>query len=508
MILFESSGNLMVALGKTIIHSIWAGLLIMAILKLILAGIPDRLSRKRYNLLVASLFLLFGTVLSTFLLLYHPHMVELISPLQGKTASTLWKLEPNMIFTLCTYVYLAGMVFMLIRSLLSIRYLHTLRRSGNQVQELWLERMKNIADSLGIKRKLAFLESDQVSGPLLIGFLKPAVIVPVGMFTHLSTSQVETILIHELYHLKRLDYLVNLMQLFMEAILFYNPAIWYISERIRREREYCCDDAVVQISKDPFNYAKALVSLAEQGAKFRLAPGAGGSNRNHFTTRIGRIIKSNTMKNKRQEKVIPFLLMAASILVIVLASGFGSGFTITKQIDEIPLAEAEPLRELSPDLGPAIQDTIKKPKAQKDKPEEAEKESVREEALEEIDWDRIREDMEAASKEALEDIDWDRIREDMEAAKIDALSDLDFDVDFDMEAFKEDFELARKEMEEIDWEEIKEEMERSFSEIQIDVEELKRNMQESLKDIDWDEMHIEIENSRRDLDSPSIEKEN
>jgi beta-lactamase regulating signal transducer with metallopeptidase domain len=502
----------------------------MAILKLILAVLPDRLSRKRYNLLVASLFLLFGTVLGTFLLLYQPHMVKAIYPLQGKTASTLWKLEPNMLFTLCTYAYLAGMVFMLIRSLLSIRYLHKLRRSGNQVQELWLERMKKMADSLGIRRKLAFLESDQVSGPLLIGFLKPAVIVPVGMFTHLSTSQVETILIHELYHLKRLDYLVNLMQLFMEAILFYNPAIWYISDRIRREREYCCDDAVVQISKDPFNYAKALVSLAEQGAKFRLAPGAGGSNRNHFTTRIGRIIKSNTMKKKRQEKVMPFLLMAASILVIVLASGFGSGFSITKQIDERPLVEAEPVRKLSPDLSPAMQDTIKNPKAQKDKPEEAEKEAARKEALEEIDWDRIREDMEAARKEALEEIDWDRIREDMEAArkealeeidwdriredmeaaKIDALSDLDFDLDFDfdMEAFKEDFEQARKEMEEIDWEEIKEEMERSFSEIQIDVEELKRNMQESLKDIDWDEMHIEIENSRRDMDSPSIEKEN
>ena len=529
MTLFESSGNLIVALGKTIFHSVWAGLLILAVFRMLLVAIPERQSRRRYKLSVLFLLLLFGSVFATFLMLYKPYQLSSIPVLPGLIKSTPMTWEPNLLFTLCTYLYFAGAVFMLLRSLLSFSYLRSLRRSGQRVPDEWVKRLKSLAGSLGINRQVAFLESDKVSGPLLIGFLKPAVMVPMGMFTHLSVSQVETILIHELYHLKRLDYLVNLMQLFIEALLFYHPAVWFISDRIRREREYCCDDAVVQLSNDPLNYAKALVCLAEKGIYFRLAPGAGGSNRNHFVTRIGRIIKTNNMKKNRQEKYTSFLLMAAAILVIMLASSFGSGFSITKQMDERQMIEIEQLTPPSSDRAVAMQDTIKNPKAQKDKLEADEQEAARAEALEEIDWEEIKEEMEAARVEALEEIDWEAIKEemeaarvemeemdwdvlkeDMEAAKIDAMTDLDFDVDFDfdMEAFKENFEKARVEMEEIDWEEMKAEMERSMSEIQIDVEELKRNIQESIKDKDWDEMHIDEENSKPDKDSPSIEKEN
>jgi len=548
MTLFESSGNLIVALGKTIFHSVWAGLLILAVFRMLLVAIPERQSRRRYKLSVLFLLLLFGSVFATFLMLYKPYQLSSIPVLPGLIKSTPMTWEPNLLFTLCTYLYFAGAVFMLLRSLLSFSYLRSLRRSGQRVPDEWVKRLKSLAGSLGINRQVAFLESDKVSGPLLIGFLKPAVMVPMGMFTHLSVSQVETILIHELYHLKRLDYLVNLMQLFIEALLFYHPAVWFISDRIRREREYCCDDAVVQLSNDPLNYAKALVCLAEKGIYFRLAPGAGGSNRNHFVTRIGRIIKTNNMKKNRQEKYTSFLLMAAAILVIMLASSFGSGFSITKQMDERQMIEIEQLTPPSSDRAVAMQDTIKNPKAQKDKLEADEQEAARAEALEEIDWEEIKEEMEAARVEALEEIDWeaikeemeaarvemeemdwdvlkedmeaarremenmdwDLLKEDLEAAKIDAMTDLDFDVDFDfdMEAFKENFEKARVEMEEIDWEEMKAEMERSMSEIQIDVEELKRNIQESIKDKDWDEMHIDEENSKPDKDSPSIEKEN
>ena len=548
MTLFESSGNLIVALGKTIFHSVWAGLLILAVFRMLLVAIPERQSRRRYKLSVLFLLLLFGSVFATFLMLYKPYQLSSIPVLPGLIKSTPMTWEPNLLFTLCTYLYFAGAVFMLLRSLLSFSYLRSLRRSGQRVPDEWVKRLKSLAGSLGINRQVAFLESDKVSGPLLIGFLKPAVMVPMGMFTHLSVSQVETILIHELYHLKRLDYLVNLMQLFIEALLFYHPAVWFISDRIRREREYCCDDAVVQLSNDPLNYAKALVCLAEKGIYFRLAPGAGGSNRNHFVTRIGRIIKTNNMKKNRQEKYTSFLLMAAAILVIMLASSFGSGFSITKQMDERQMIEIEQLTPPSSDRAVAMQDTIKNPKAQKDKLEADEQEAARAEALEEIDWEEIKEEMETARAEALEEIDWeaikeemeaarvemeemdwdvlkedmeaarremenmdwDLLKEDLEAAKIDAMTDLDFDVDFDfdMEAFKENFEKARVEMEEIDWEEMKAEMERSMSEIQIDVEELKRNIQESIKDKDWDEMHIDEENSKPDKDSPSIEKEN
>lgn len=551
MILFETTGSLIIALGKTIIHSVWIGLLILAVLRMVLLAIPERHSNQRYLVSVTSLILLAAAVFATFLMLYTPgselRVLEAnsIVPnflLMETTSGS--SLEPNLLFTLCSYIYFAGMIYMALRSALSYRYIRKLKKTSKRVSSEWQETLKRISNSLGIKKEVCFLQSDQVSGPLLIGLLKPAVIVPLGMFTHLSLSQVETILIHELYHLKRLDYLVNIMQLFMEGVLFYNPAVWYISDRIRLEREHSCDDAVVQTSNDPVNYAKALVQLAEKQQYIRLAPGAGGSKRDHFMTRIRRIINRNDMKKNMQERVISLLLFAGAIMMVVVISGFSSGFSIITQVDRIPQISAQQLvpAQVLPDN--PVQDTIRNPKKQeelkegkevdwdliKEDMEAARMEAI--EAMEDIDWDVIKEDMEAARMEAIEDIDWDQIKEDMEAARMEAMEDIedidwdqiksemdsviqemdsdfdmDIDIDFDMESIRENMEDVRKEMKEIDWEEVKEEMQGSLYEMQIDMEEMKREIEESIKEIDWDEIRKEMENTRRDQDSRIIEKD-
>jgi len=560
MLLFETTGNLIVALGKTIIHSVWIGLLILAVLRMVLLAIPERLSNQRYLVSVASMVLLAGAVFATFILIYVPgsragsdlRIFESLSIVpqilvMENSAESSW--EPNLLFPLCSYFYFAGMVFMVLRSAISYRFIRSLRNNGQVVNGDWQDRLKRISDSLGIKRELNFLESDQVTGPLLIGILKPAVIVPVGMFTHLSVSQVESILIHELYHLKRLDYLVNIMQLFLEGLLFYNPAIWYISDRIRREREHSCDDAVVQTSNDPVNYAKALVRLAEQQYYIRLAPGAGGSSKHHFVTRIKRIINRNNMKKNMLEKVMSLLLLAGAIMVVVLITGFSSGVSISINTDRntqvfTPPAASVPMLSTIP-----VQDTIRVPNKQEALKEretldwdqiKEDMEAARLEAMEEIDWDQIKEDMEAARLEAMEEIDWDQIKEDMKAARLEAMEeidwdqikedmkaaqanmdsviqeidadfdmdfDTDFDLDIDLESIREAMEEARREMKEIDWEEMKQEMERSFSEMQIDMEEMKREIEESIKEIDWDEIRREMGNTRHELDSLFIEKD-
>lgn len=490
MLLFDTTASLVIALGKTLIHSVWIGLLILAVLRMLLLSIPERQSNQRYVVSVASLILLAASVFATFLLLYTPgsqagsylKMLEAdrIAPLflpRESTSGPSW--EPNLLFTLCSYIYFAGMIFMLLRSALSYRYIRTLKKSGQRVSIEWQERLKRISGMLGIKKEVSLLQSDQITGPLLIGFLKPAVIVPVGMFTHLSLSQVETILLHELYHLKRLDYLVNIMQLFMEGILFYNPAVWYISDRIRLEREHSCDDAVVQTRNDPVNYARALIKLAEQ-QHIRLVPGAGGSRRDHFMTRIRRIINKNDMKNNRQERVMSLLLFAGAIMLVVVISGFISDISSVKHDEWIPEISAQNLYPVPMVLDNPVQDTIRDPKKQ-------EKLTGGKEA----DWDQIKEDMEAARKEAMEDIDWEKMKAEMDSAiqEMDAHFDMDFDMDFDMESIRENLEDARREMKEIDW------------------EEMKRKIEESIKNIDWDEIRKEMENARRGLDSPNIEKD-
>ena len=522
MELFEVSGVWMYAIGKTTLHSIWIGLLILALLRLALAYIPVRFSGLRYSISVSALLLLFFSIIAAFLMLYEP-----ISPIQdalnsrgalplgsgklfvksnGETA-----LNTSLIFALFGYIYIAGTLFMLFRSLASVAYIRRLQTSGIRPGPDWQARFTQICKSLGINRPVDFFESTRVNGPLLVGYLKPAVIVPAGMITMLPVSQIETILMHELYHLKRRDYLINIMQLFIEGVLFYHPVVWIISRFIRTEREHCCDDKVLSATDNPVNYAKALIQIAEQQQFTRLAPGAVGSTKHHFYSRIKRILNHNTMKTNMRDKILSLALLAGSLVLLLTISGFiaGPSFLSINKVNSELIAEVVDPPEIVP------QDTIREKSKQAEKeeleePDWEEIEAAHEEALkeiEEIDWEAMKEEMEAVHEEALkeiEEIDWEAMKVEMEAVRLEVIEEIDW------EAMKEEMEAARLEvMEEIDWEEVKAEMESSFSEMKLDMEEIKREIEDSMHEIDWDEIREEIkedmEKSKVFLDSMKIE---
>jgi beta-lactamase regulating signal transducer with metallopeptidase domain len=493
MSLFDANGDLFIALGKTIIHSFWIGLLILAMLRTALHSIPGKHAHLRYLFSVVSMLILAGSVTATFFLIYAPvhpggkHLwmlesLKIVPPIMVPESASEPAWTPNLLFLLCSYLYFAGLLYMLLRSTISFRYIRGLRKTGTPVHGEWKGRLERISDILDIRRNLSFLQSDRIQGPLLIGILKPVVMVPVGMFTHLSVSQVESILIHELYHLKRGDGLINLIQLLLEAVLFYNPALWFISDIIRREREYSCDDAVVLTSKDPVNYAKALLKLAEQQHYLRLAPGAGGSKRHHLSARVIRIINQKQMKKNTHDRIKSLLLFAGALILVLAISSFSGGFSISKQMDGVPKENHQVFTQAPLESDIPLQDTIREPE-----------EPLAPKEPEELDWDQIKKDMEAARLEAMENIDWDQIKAEMDSViqDFDADFDMDFDVDIDMESIRDNIEQARMEMEEIDWEEMKEEIERGLSEIKIDVEEVKKNIEESF----------------RNMDSPKLEKD-
>lgn len=127
----------------------------------------------------------------------------------------------------------------------------------------WVIRSRLIAVSLrmGIPRTVRLLESAYVTGPAVLGVLKPTIIFPIAALTGLWPIQVEAILAHELAHIRRHDYLVNLVQSVVETLLFYHPAVWWVSTRIRQEREHCCDDMAVQACGNNVFYATALADL-------------------------------------------------------------------------------------------------------------------------------------------------------------------------------------------------------------------------------------------------------
>ena len=106
----------------------------------------------------------------------------------------------------------------------------------------------------------------------LIGWLRPVILFPASALTGLSAEQLEALLAHELAHIRRYDYLVNLLQTTVETLFFYHPAVWWVSAQVRQEREHCCDDLAVAACGDVLTYARALTALEQlRGSEPQLA---------------------------------------------------------------------------------------------------------------------------------------------------------------------------------------------------------------------------------------------
>ncbi|HEX7183723.1 MAG TPA: M56 family metallopeptidase [Thermoanaerobaculia bacterium] len=135
------------------------------------------------------------------------------------------------------------------------------RRGTRPVPELWEEALAGLRRRLGIARAVRMLESAMVPVPAVVGWLRPVILVPASALSGLTPQQLEAILAHELAHVRRNDYLVNLLQTVVETLLFYHPAVWWVSRLVRQEREHCCDDLAVAVCGDPLVYARALADL-------------------------------------------------------------------------------------------------------------------------------------------------------------------------------------------------------------------------------------------------------
>jgi uncharacterized protein (TIGR03435 family) len=152
----------------------------------------------------------------------------------------------------------------------------------------WQQTLDRIKTRIQISRPVRLLVSAIVQVPTVVGWLRPVVLVPIGVLTGLPPEQIEAVLAHELAHVRRHDYLVNILQSVGEALLFYHPAVWWVSNQIRHERELCCDDIAVAISGDALNYARALADLeAQRPVHFNPALAANGGS---LPERIGRLL--------------------------------------------------------------------------------------------------------------------------------------------------------------------------------------------------------------------------
>src|SRR5581483_2406297 len=299
------------ALGWALIHSLWQGAAVVAVAALAMAFM--RRPAIRYLVGVGALAVMLATPMATFLVLAKP--AAPVPVLQPRATSVLPAMPPVSmpVAVLATAdraigamreaprqlpvtdllpwlvaAWACGVAFFSLRFAGGFLLLEHRRRTqshapGEPVLALCLDLQKR----LGLDRAIQYLECGWVEAPAVIGWLRPAVLLPVFALTGLSEEQFRAVIAHELAHIRRHDWLVNLFQVLVESLLFYHPAMWWLNRRIRIERELCCDEIAVSLTGSRLEYARALAQMAEWKNVSLLAMAA---NRGPLTQRILHIL--------------------------------------------------------------------------------------------------------------------------------------------------------------------------------------------------------------------------
>ncbi len=167
------------------------------------------------------------------------------------------------------------------------------RKAGPAVHSI----LDELADRLGVNRAATLLESALVEVPTVVGWLRPVILLPASALSSLSPDQLRAILAHELAHIRRYDYFANILQTVVEILGFYHPAVWWVSHRIRIERENCCDDLAVRICGSSLQYARALTSMEEmRHSRSNLAMAASGGS---LMARVARLLGRPPVDDRR-----------------------------------------------------------------------------------------------------------------------------------------------------------------------------------------------------------------
>ena len=227
-------------------------------------------------------------------------------------------------------LYLVGVAIMLARLLLALRGGQRLRRRSQPVDDpRLLAALARQAKRLSLTLTPAIAYCERVAVPTVVGILRPMILLPASLATGLTADQVELLLAHELAHIRRYDHLINLLQRLIEAALFFHPAIWFVSRRIRIERELCCDDMVIATGARSIHYADSLVRMAELGRPStcvdRLATAAalGAADRtSRLHDRVIRLIEGPSHQQTRLTRGVGLLVGIMVAVTLTTAVGW------------------------------------------------------------------------------------------------------------------------------------------------------------------------------------------
>jgi len=255
------------AITRALAHFLWEGTAVAAIAAVLLR--TGRSARVRYGVAAAALLamaLSFGVTLAVSLppqpVRLAPVSRILILPAISQDAGAPATDVAADRLSVPALVWMSGVLVLYLRSFASWLLAERLRRVGVcAAPPIWQQKLDALRRRVALSKPVVLLESCLAETPAVVGFFRPAVLMPLGLLAGLPTEQVEAILLHELAHIRRYDYAVNLLLSVVEGMLFYHPAVWWLGRVVRAERENCCDDEVVASTGDRHGYATALASL-------------------------------------------------------------------------------------------------------------------------------------------------------------------------------------------------------------------------------------------------------
>ncbi len=234
----------------------------------------------------------------------------------GATTTILPALADYVPYILAAYG--VGLLIMIARLARSVVRMRLLTRKGvQQPDPKWVDYVRHWKQRMGVIRQVRLLLTDRIDVPMMLGALKPVILLPIATINNLSTAQVEAILLHELAHISRHDYVLNLLQAVAEAVLFFNPFVWLVSGSIRKEREHCCDDLVLAACSNPMIYATALAQLEENRINDNSLTMAATGTDNQLLNRIKRIMEMKKTTNNRQASVAVLVVTVAAATLLM-----------------------------------------------------------------------------------------------------------------------------------------------------------------------------------------------
>lgn len=360
------------ALGITLFHSLWVGTIMALVTSLIIVSTRKSTASMRYNLLTGVLGLFVVVMIFIFCQsLNHQTTAQMNtfqlstpqvavgaanSPLPETVNTVVFNKMSGLMYLWNSYAAQIVLVWFLIICAKAIQLmagLHTVYYLKNSsvfnAGRVWEDKVNELSAKLGITQSIKLLQSGIAKVPMVAGHLKPVILIPLGMLNGLTTTEVEAILCHELAHVKRRDYLINILQSLIEIIFFFNPAVLWVSRLIKEERENCCDDLALSCTSNKKEYIKALISCQE--FQFNVPEYAMGikGKRSQLLERVSRMVFNQSSSLNKMEKTVLTLVLISTLI-------FTAAFTnITRPVNTIQ-------KVVSKIQADAVQDTTKKKK--------------------------------------------------------------------------------------------------------------------------------------------------